>query len=176
MKPTELTINLALAVCLFFNNSQSFAKDKKQKAEEFNDLCVKLMQDKTKSNEAIKACNSAIKLNSSCWQCYHNRGSAKITVKDFAGAIADFDRVTELNPDFQGAYLLRGYVKVEKLGDQINLMQGCIEDLASAIAKADNPRDKSFAKSLFEKYCNSGAHKDGQSDEPPMNDREDSGE
>jgi lipoprotein NlpI len=39
---------------------------------------------------------------------YYNRGLARGRLNDYSGAIKDFDRVIELNPEYKEAYYNRG--------------------------------------------------------------------
>ena len=47
---------------------------------------------------------------------YYNNGNAKLHLKDYQGAIKDYTKAIELNPDAEGAYYNRGLAK-EKLED-----------------------------------------------------------
>ena len=42
-----------------------------------------------------------------------NRGNAKAELKEYKGAIKDYDKAIELDPNFAGAYMNRGNVKNE---------------------------------------------------------------
>lgn len=42
---------------------------------------------------------------------YNGRGSAKDDLKDYEGAIADYDKALELDPQDTGAYFARGNAK-----------------------------------------------------------------
>jgi lipoprotein NlpI len=59
---------------------------------------------------------------------YYKRGYAKQTQGDFGGAIADYSRAIELNPDYVLAYTARGYAK-QSQGD----FKGAIADSTTAI-------------------------------------------
>ncbi len=59
---------------------------------------------------------------------YYNLGLVKYNLLDFKGAIADFDKALEINPEYTIAYNLRGAAKF-KIGDYI----GAIEDYTKAI-------------------------------------------
>ena len=61
-------------------------------------------------------------------KAYTNRGVAKLKLGDYRGAIADFDRAIELNPDAAAACYGRGGAK-SKLGDY----EGAIADYSRAI-------------------------------------------
>ena len=59
---------------------------------------------------------------------YNNRGSAKFNLKDYQGAIEDYDKAIELDPNYAKAYNNRGAAK-GNLGDN----QGAIKDYDKAI-------------------------------------------
>ena len=44
---------------------------------------------------------------------YHNRGVSKDKLGNYKGAIADYDKAIELNPQYASAYNNRGYCKTE---------------------------------------------------------------
>ena len=58
-------------------------------------------------------------------EAYYSFGAGKFTVKDYAGAIADFDKAIELNPAYVRAYYERGKVQ-SHLGD-IESARGDVE-------------------------------------------------
>ena len=58
-------------------------------------------------------------------EVYYSFGAGKFTVKDYAGAIADFDKAIELNPAYVRAYYERGKVQ-SHLGD-IESARGDVE-------------------------------------------------
>jgi tetratricopeptide (TPR) repeat protein len=59
---------------------------------------------------------------------YLNSGIAKGKLDDFKGAIADYDKAIEINPNYGEAYGYRGYAKVN-----LNNYQGAIADFNKAI-------------------------------------------
>jgi tetratricopeptide (TPR) repeat protein len=64
---------------------------------------------------------------------YDNRGSARAALKDYAGALADYDRALEISPDLASAYANRGYV-YQKMGNY----EKALED--DTLAIQNNPR------------------------------------
>ena len=48
---------------------------------------------------------------------YVDRGNAKSDLKDYQGAIADYNKAIEIDPQYAGAYANRGLVK-NKIGDE----------------------------------------------------------
>lgn len=63
------------------------------------------------------------------WRFYYERGKGRYRQGDLAGAIADYDQVVALKPDYAAAYLERGVARRAQ-GD----LEGAIEDLDRAIA------------------------------------------
>jgi len=61
---------------------------------------------------------------------YFNRGEAKFDEKDYKGAIEDFTKVIEIEPNYKRSYLYRGISK-RNLEDY----KGAIEDFTKAIEK-----------------------------------------
>jgi len=109
---------------------------------------------KSSGDTQINACTRGIE--SGHWQganlgaAYDNRGNAKKNKGDFDGAIADYNRAIELNPQDAGAYNNRGIAKKNK-GD----LDGAIADFNRAIEL--NPR-------LSEAYNNRGNAKKNKGD------------
>jgi tetratricopeptide (TPR) repeat protein len=58
---------------------------------------------------------------------YYNRGVVKGKLQDYRGAITDFNKAIELNPNYADAYLGRGLAKIS-LGQKDS---GCL-DLSKA--------------------------------------------
>lgn len=56
-----------------------------------------------KPNEKEKAEISSVDLKEA--EIYYNRGSNKYNLSDYEGAILDFNKAIELNPDFTYAYI-----------------------------------------------------------------------
>lgn len=65
---------------------------------------------------AIDAFTDCIQLNPADYKAYNKRGVARATIKDYAGAFADYTRAIALKPDYYNAYLNRGNLWVY-LGD-----------------------------------------------------------
>ena len=59
---------------------------------------------------------------------YNNRGSAKGNLQDYKGAIADYTKAIELNPNYAYAYYNRGLAKVN-----LKDYKGAIADFNKAI-------------------------------------------
>lgn len=77
---------------------------------------------------AIANCNKAIKIDSSCWQAFDNRGVARGMQSDFSRAIGDFDKAIQLNPNSPTLYSDRGFAKKE-----LKIFQGALADFNKAI-------------------------------------------
>jgi len=76
--------------------------------------------------KALEAYDRALKLNVSP-AALTGRGGAKLFLGDRQGALADFNRAIELDPNFPDAYNNRGAIK-ETIGD----IAGAIADLQKA--------------------------------------------
>ena len=74
---------------------------------------------------------------------YYVRGDIKAELNDQYGAIADFSKAIELDPNYADAFLLRGLSKYE-LGDT----RGCCSDFIKA-SKLGNK----YATDLYSKLC-----------------------
>ena len=59
---------------------------------------------------------------------YFNNGNTKLHLKEYQGAIKDYNKAIELNPDSEGAYYNRGLAK-QNLEDY----NGAIEDFTKTI-------------------------------------------
>ena len=83
---------------------------------------------------------------------YYNRGIAKLNLGDFSGAVEDFGKAIEINPQYSDAYNNRGFVRYEKLSDFI----GAINDFDTAIglspAEPDIYYNRGNAKTLAGNY------------------------
>ena len=60
-------------------------------------------------------------------ETYNNRGIAKVSLQDYSGAISDYNKAIEINPNDAEAYNNRGIAKI-KLGQKDS---GCL-DLSKA--------------------------------------------
>jgi tetratricopeptide (TPR) repeat protein len=63
--------------------------------------------------EAVIMYNKVIGLDSSHGEAYNNRGAAKFELKDYAGAIADYDHALNVKPGYAEVYYNRGLAKSE---------------------------------------------------------------
>ncbi|MBV2246427.1 MAG: hypothetical protein KUL83_04635 [Lentimicrobium sp.] len=71
---------------------------------------------KKKYTEAIRFCDTAVKINSTFVEAYFHRGFNKLKLKDYTGARVDFTICLELNRNSLSAYLYRAYTN-QKLGN-----------------------------------------------------------
>ena len=60
---------------------------------------------------------------------FSNRGISKKNLKNDEGAISDYNKAIELNPDYIGAYVNRGVAK-ETIGD----LSGACKDYRKAVS------------------------------------------
>lgn len=59
--------------------------------------------------EAMQLYDEAIKVSSSQYAAFNNRGCLKIKLKDPGGSIDDFDKAIAIEPNFEGGYSNKGY-------------------------------------------------------------------
>lgn len=78
--------------------------------------------------EILKTTNYRILLEYDLTDVYIDRAELKRDLGDYRGAIQDFSKAIELNPNDAYAYMLRGFTKI-KLADQ----QGAIQDFNKAV-------------------------------------------
>ena len=81
--------------------------------------------------------------NSQSAEEYYNRGNAKNNQKDYSGAISDYNKAIEINPNYAETYYYRGIAK-------INISQknsGCL-DLSKA---GELGYEKAYE--MINKYC-----------------------
>jgi tetratricopeptide (TPR) repeat protein len=67
-------------------------------------------------SEEVEKYDNQIAEDPSSAIAYFNRGVAKYILRDFSGAISDFNKVIEINPQYAEAYYARGLFK-NVLGD-----------------------------------------------------------
>jgi tetratricopeptide (TPR) repeat protein len=101
--------------------------------------------------ESVKQFSQAVALDPSYVAAYFLRAGGKMHLKDFRGALADYDQVLSLNPKVVFAYLNRGDLKKDKLNDP----QGALADYNQAIA---------LDPSLVFAYLSRGSLKEQQND------------
>jgi tetratricopeptide (TPR) repeat protein len=83
----------------------------------------------TGKKEAIQQFTKAIQLNPQYEYAYFVRAYAYIQIGDFSKALADYNQVITLNPNFTSAYVNRGNLKYQELND----FQGALADYNKAI-------------------------------------------
>ena len=105
-------------------------------AEEFSSMSIAFQQ-RGELKQAKEHYDGAIELDSQNPVFYNNRGSTKLALGDFQGAIADLDEAIGLDPLYAAAYNNRGGAKSAS-GDR----QGAIMDFGKAIEL--DPRDAGF--------------------------------
>jgi tetratricopeptide (TPR) repeat protein len=94
---------LIIVFTLFFVSANGLSQ---YKASDY--LRAALVATKNKKySQAIILCDAAINLSNTYESAYFHRGYNKLLMKDYAGAIIDFDVVIELNPDNVDAWLYR---------------------------------------------------------------------
>lgn len=86
-----------------------------QKSNDYLKAAIEATRQK-QYTQAIKYCDSAVKLNSTLVEAYFHRGFNRLKLKDYTGAKVDFTICLELNRDNLSAYLYRGLTN-QKLGN-----------------------------------------------------------
>ncbi|MDY0342463.1 MAG: hypothetical protein RBR28_02755 [Lentimicrobium sp.] len=103
---------ILLLLILFFPLQTVFAQ---QNSTAYLKAAIEATNQK-KYVEAIKYCDTAVKLNSTLVEAYFHRGYNRLKLKDFTGARVDFTICLELNRNNLSAYLYRAYTN-QKLGN-----------------------------------------------------------
>ena len=111
----------------FANNNAHDQPYDKLTAEDFYFLGITFHQ-RGEFQQAIERYGRAIELDSELDTAYYSRGTAKDSLSDHLGAIADLDKAIERNPQNAAAYNNRGNAKLA-LSDR----QGAIADYDNAI-------------------------------------------
>ena len=99
----RLTLALSLASCLILASCQDPGKSRI-----YMDEGVKLMMNYGKFEQAEEAFDKAIKYDKENYEAYYLRGCAKVNSKKYREGIADFEKATELKPDYADAYFNMG--------------------------------------------------------------------
>ena len=107
-------------------NAKYYAKfgDFYAKREEYSDAYVKFKRASELDSE-----NAELFLKAGKALFRRNLGSTRGSKRDYDGAIEDFTKAIELDPDYTNAYVWRGFVKLEVLDDY----NGSIADYSKAI-------------------------------------------
>ena len=95
----RLTYILLLALGFGLTGCQDPAKSRIYMDEGF-----KLMMVYSQYDKAEEALDKAIKYDKSNYEAYYHRGCVKFNQKRYQDAIADFEKATELKPDYADAY------------------------------------------------------------------------
>lgn len=116
-------------------------------------------------HHAIQAYNEALRLNNQDYQVLNKRGVAKVGIRDYSGAFADYTQAIALKPNFYNAFLNRGNLWVylgdlaKKVGDRPNSVmhyQNAVNDYGQAIRI--NPYSSPAYENRSELYSNLGLH------------------
>ena len=86
-----------------------------------------------------------------------NRGVTRRTIGNLKGAVADYDRAIQLNPNDAKAYGIRGFLKKNKLNDRV----GAIDDMnraAKIFQQQGNAQLYQRAIALLKKWQQSGGN------------------
>ncbi len=94
-------------------------------------------------NAAVSCYSTGIALRPELPWAYTNRGLAHLDIKDFPGALADFDRVIALRPEMVEAYINRALARLG-LGD----FSGAVADLDRALEHAESPVRALFIRAM----------------------------
>ncbi|WP_419033899.1 tetratricopeptide repeat protein [Dysgonomonas gadei] len=104
---------LTIIVAIFFSCKPNKAQQYFNEAE--------LLEQKGKTEEAIRLLDKAIAEDTNLIAAYINRGASKSMLKDYMGAIADYTAVIKIDSTYALAYLNRGKSKkrIENYNDAI---------------------------------------------------------
>ncbi len=105
-----------------------------------------LLSEGGKSEKALSAYDTAIRLQPDYAAVYNNRGNIKSGLGSHDAALDDYDEAIRLNPNFMNAYINRGIVK---LG--LNDIDEARSNLQTALTLAEQQRNSDF-KSLVEEW------------------------
>ncbi len=89
----------ALMLCLGLASCDDPAKSRL-----YMDEGYRLMVNYSKFDEAEQALDKAIKFDKTNYEAYYHRGCVKMNKSRLKDAIADFEKATELKPDYADAY------------------------------------------------------------------------
>jgi tetratricopeptide (TPR) repeat protein len=107
--------------------------------------------------------HASLRLNGLDYQVYNKRGVAKVSIRDYVGAFADYTQAIALKPNFYNAYINRGNLWVylgdlaRKVGDYQNSAQHyerALADYGQAIRI--NPVNSAGYENRSELYSNLG--------------------
>jgi tetratricopeptide (TPR) repeat protein len=113
----------------YFNKAQSVYNDKVLKESKKKSYSEEALYDKEKGlKDAIQQLNEAIRLDSSKDDYYSLRGDIKHVLSDYRGAIIDYTKTAELNPNEYYPYCWKGWSQYN-LGDR----EGAVENFNKAI-------------------------------------------
>ena len=116
-------------------------------------------------HHAIQAYDQALALNNQDYQVLNKRGVAKVGIRDYSGAFADYTKAIALKPNYYNAYLNRGNLWVylgdlaSKVGDKQSAAlhyQSALADYGQAIRI--NPFSSPAYENRSELYSNLGLH------------------
>ena len=118
------------------------AKQEDLTAEEYFTLATEKIQ-KGLYKESISSYNNAIEKDSNYVDAYHDRGLVKDYVRDYFGAIIDFDKAIELDPTDAMAYYNRARSKYSKSmsNPSSSNFSAVIQDNLMALKLLDNDKD-----------------------------------
>ena len=94
-------IKYLLLIFLFFSSPANIFSFKALEAETKESFFESGRENisKKKYSDALDDFNNYIKLNPDNWRGYHNRAISKEFLGDLSGAIADYSKAIELNPN-----------------------------------------------------------------------------